>query len=72
MEEFDNFKMEYAFMKGELQVEQWEFHKDQVGKIIWEAFESYQKDGELYQLCLESYWKVMPHLMMPLFDFDKV
>jgi len=41
MGEFDNFKMEYAFMKVELQVKQWELHKEQVGEIIWEAFESY-------------------------------
>jgi hypothetical protein len=41
MEEFDNFKMEYAFMKVELQVEQWELHKEQVREIIWEAFECY-------------------------------
>jgi hypothetical protein len=40
--------------------------------IIQEAFESYRKDEELYPLCLESYSKVMPHLVMPLFDFNKV
>jgi len=61
--------MEYAFMKVELQVEQWEFHKEQVGKIIWEAFESYQKDEELYQLCLESYRKVMPSFGDATFQF---
>lgn len=59
-------------MKVELQVKQWELHKEQVGEIIREAFESYRKDEDLYQLCLESYWKVMPHLVMPLFDFNKV
>lgn len=59
-------------MKVELQVKQWELHKEQVGEIIREAFESYRKDEDLYQLCLESYWKVMPHLVMPLFNFNKV
>jgi hypothetical protein len=59
-------------MKVELQVEQWELHKEQVREIIWEAFECYWKDEDLYQLCLESYWKVMPHLVMPFFHFDKV
>jgi transposase len=55
MEEFDNFKMGYAFMKVKLQLEQWELHKEQVREIMWEAFESYHKDEELYQLCLESF-----------------
>jgi hypothetical protein len=51
MEEFDNLKMEHAFMKVELliyqkrrkrnQVEQWDLYKEQVREIIWEAFESY-------------------------------
>jgi hypothetical protein len=59
-------------MKIELQVKQWELHKEQVGEIIREAFESYRKDEDLYQLCLESYWKVMLHLVMPLFNFNKV
>jgi hypothetical protein len=44
MEEFNNLKMEYAFMKVEFliyrkrskksQVEQWELYKEQVGEII--------------------------------------
>jgi hypothetical protein len=44
MEEFNNFKMEYAFMKVKLliyqkrskrsQVEQWELYKEQVDEII--------------------------------------
>jgi hypothetical protein len=51
MEEFDNLKMEHAFMKVELliyqkrnkrsQAKQWELYKEQIGEIIWEAFESY-------------------------------
>jgi hypothetical protein len=48
MEEFNNLKMEHAFMKTELliyqkrsQVEQWELYKEQIDEIIWEAFESY-------------------------------
>jgi hypothetical protein len=65
MEEFDNLKMEHAFMKVELltyqkgskrsQIEQWELYKEQVGEIIWEPFESYRKDKELYRLHLETY-----------------
>jgi hypothetical protein len=69
MEEFDNVKMEHAFMKTifliyqmiyqnnnkRSQVEQWELHKEQVNEIIREAFESYWKDEELYQWCLETY-----------------
>ncbi len=57
-EEFDNLKMEYAFMNGKFliyqkkskrsQAEQWESYKEQVGEIIWEALESYWKDKELY------------------------
>jgi hypothetical protein len=44
MEEFDNLKMEHAFMKAELliyknrskrsQVKQWELYKEQIGEII--------------------------------------
>jgi hypothetical protein len=44
MEEFENLKMEHAFMKAELliyqkrskrsQVEQWELSKEQIGEII--------------------------------------
>jgi hypothetical protein len=51
MEEFNNLKMEHAFMKAELliyqkgnkrsQVEQWELYKEQINEIIWEAFESH-------------------------------
>lgn len=51
MEELNNLKMEYAIMKAKLwiyqqrskrsQVEQWKLHKEQVGEIIQEAFESY-------------------------------
>ncbi len=47
MEEFDNLKMEHAFMKVALliyqkrskrsQAKQWELYKEQVGEIIWEA-----------------------------------
>jgi hypothetical protein len=65
MEEFDNLKMEYAFMKVELliyqkrsknnQAKQWGLYKEQINEIVLEAFESYQKDKELYQLCLETY-----------------
>ncbi len=70
MEEFNNFKMEYAFMKAKLliyqkrskrsQVEQWELYKEQVDEIIWEAFESYWKDEEVYQLHLETYQSDTP------------
>jgi hypothetical protein len=58
MEEFNNLKMEHAFMKVELliyqkrrkrsQAEQWELYKEQIDEIIWEAFKSYRKDKELY------------------------
>lgn len=58
MEEFDNLKMEYAFMKVTLliywyksiknQAEQWALHKKQVSEIIWKAFGTYWKDEELY------------------------
>jgi hypothetical protein len=51
MEEFDNLKMEHAFMKAKLliyqkrskrsQAEQWELYKEKIGEIIQEAFESY-------------------------------
>jgi hypothetical protein len=44
MEEFNNFKMEYGFIKAELLIyqqrrkksraKQWELHKEQVGEII--------------------------------------
>ncbi len=30
------------------QVEQWELYKEQINEIIQEAFESYEKDEELY------------------------
>jgi hypothetical protein len=46
-------------------------HKEQVGEIIREVFKSYQKDEELYQLRLETYHKVMLHLVTPPFDFGK-
>jgi hypothetical protein len=39
-------------------------YKEQVGGIIRKVFKSYQKDGGLYELHLESYQKVMPHLVM--------
>jgi L-2-hydroxyglutarate oxidase LhgO len=65
MEEFDNLKMEYDFMKIELliyqkrskksQAKQWGLYKEQINEIILEAFESYKKNKELYQLCLETY-----------------
>jgi hypothetical protein len=74
MEEFRNLKLEYAFMKAKLliyqkrskksQAEQWELYKEQVGEIIREVFESYRKDGGLYELHLETYQRVMPHLVM--------
>ncbi len=77
MEEFDNLKMEYAFMKTKLliyqqrnQVKHQALHKEQVGQIIQESFESYQKDKEFYQQRLKAYWKVMPHLVMPPSDFS--
>lgn len=51
MEDFNNLKMEYDFMKVELliyqkrskrsQVEQWELYEEKIGEIIQEAFESY-------------------------------
>jgi hypothetical protein len=48
MEKFDNLKMEYAFMKVKLliyqqrnQAKHWALHKEQVGQIIQESFESY-------------------------------
>ncbi len=51
MEEFDNLKMEYAFMKVELlmyqkrskknEVKQLELYKEQIDEIIWEEFKSY-------------------------------
>jgi hypothetical protein len=48
MEEFDNLKMEHAFMKAKLliyhkrsQAKQWELYKEKIGEIIQEAFESY-------------------------------
>jgi hypothetical protein len=28
--------------------QRWELYKGQVGEIVWEAFESYQKDKKLY------------------------
>jgi len=34
-------------------------YKEQIGEIIWETFESYQKDEELYQFCIETYRCVM-------------
>jgi hypothetical protein len=50
MEEFNNLKMEHAFMKVELLIyhkrskrnlaDQWEFYKKQVSKIIQKVFES--------------------------------
>lgn len=57
MGEFENLKMEYAFMKVRLwiyqkrskrsQAKQWELYKQQIGEIIQKVFESYQKDGGL-------------------------
>ncbi len=51
VEEFNNLKMEHAFMKAELliyqkrnkrsQAKQWELYKEQINEIIWEAFESH-------------------------------
>ncbi len=41
-------------------------YKEQIGEIIWEAFESYQKDEELYQFCIETY-----RCVMLLFKLDK-
>jgi hypothetical protein len=51
VEEFNNLKMEHAFMKAELliyqkrnkrsQAEQWELYKEQINEIIWETFESH-------------------------------
>jgi hypothetical protein len=74
--------MEHAFMKVKLliyykrskknQAKEWELYKEQVNKIIWEAFESYQKDEKLYQLHLETYWWMMPHLVMLPFKPDKM
>ncbi len=65
MEEFDNLKMEHAFMEAKLLIYQkrskrnqakwWELYKEQVGKIIHETFESYGKDEKLYHLQLETY-----------------
>ncbi len=65
MEEFNNLKMEHAFMNKKnliyqkkskrSQVKQWELYKEQVGEFIWEAFESYWKDEVLYHLCLKTY-----------------
>jgi hypothetical protein len=65
MEEFDNLKTKHAFMKAKLpiyqkgnnrnQVEQWEQCREQIGEIIQDAFESYQKDKELYLLHIETY-----------------
>jgi hypothetical protein len=37
------------------QVEQWEQCREQIGEIIQDAFESYQKDKELYLLHIETY-----------------
>ncbi len=57
MGEFENLKMEYAFMKVGLliyqkrskrsQAKQWELYKEQIGEIIQKVFESYRKDGGL-------------------------
>jgi hypothetical protein len=51
MGEFDNSKVEHAFMKAKLliyqkrskrsQAEQWELYKEKISEIIQEAFESY-------------------------------
>jgi hypothetical protein len=51
MEEFDNLKMEHAFMKAKFltyqkrskrnQAKQWELYKEQANEIIRDAFESY-------------------------------
>jgi hypothetical protein len=81
MEEFDNLKMEHGFMKAKLLIyykrskrswtEKWELYKEQVGKIIQEAFESYWKDEKLHWLCLETYRQMIPHLVMLPFDYDK-
>ncbi len=46
-------------------------YKEQVDEIIQEAFETYQKDKELYQLCLKTYQQVMPHLVMSPSDLAK-
>jgi len=54
------------------QAEKWELYKEQVGEIIQEAFESYWKDEKLYWLCLETYRRMMPYLVMLPFDFDKM
>jgi hypothetical protein len=77
MEEFDNLKMKHSFMKTKLliyqkrskrsEAKQWELYKEQVGEIIREAFESYQKDKELYHLHLETYQRVMSP-----FDFGRM
>ncbi len=37
------------------QAKQWGLYKEQINEIILEAFESYKKNKELYQLCLETY-----------------
>jgi hypothetical protein len=41
------------------------------GKLIQEVFKSYQKDEELYQLHLETYRKIMLHLIMLPFNFEE-
>ncbi len=58
IEEFNNWKMKYAFIKIKLliyqqrsnksQIEQWALHKDKVVQIILESFKTYQKDEEFY------------------------
>jgi hypothetical protein len=81
MEEFDNLKMEHAFMKAKLltyqkgsnrsQVEKWELYKEKISEIIQEAFKSYRKDEELYLLHIETYRHMMPHLVMLPFELDR-
>ncbi len=60
----------YKKMSKINQEKQWEMYKERINEIIQKPFESYQKD-ELYQLCLETYSRVMPCLVMSPFDFGK-
>jgi hypothetical protein len=65
MEEFDNLKMEHAFMGTKLliyqkrskrnQVKQWELYKEQIDEIMREGFKSYRKNEEFHQLCFKTY-----------------
>jgi hypothetical protein len=63
MEEFNNLKMEYAFVKADLliyqkkskrsQAKQWEFYKEQVGEIFGRRLNLTEKTRK----CISSAWR---------------